>query len=128
MFIARTADPLRDERRANRDKSSLVTEPVDLRHSFSGRTALQTEQETGILLQANWPARNVPCSAPTPWGEWSHQMATAKLTPVGVGIHNVLIATDFSRCSNLALSFGLELAHGYQAEAYVAFVLPTDQF
>jgi nucleotide-binding universal stress UspA family protein len=55
-------------------------------------------------------------------------MATAQLTPVGVGIHNVLIATDFSRCSNLALSFGLELAHGYQAKAYVAFVLPTDQF
>ncbi|MGO9519589.1 MAG: universal stress protein [Candidatus Korobacteraceae bacterium] len=55
-------------------------------------------------------------------------MATAQLTPVGVGIHNVLIATDFSRCSNLALSFGLELAHGYQANAYVAFVLPTDQF
>jgi nucleotide-binding universal stress UspA family protein len=55
-------------------------------------------------------------------------MATAQLTPVGVGIHNVLIATDFSRCSNLALSFGLELAQGYQANAYVAFVLPTDQF
>ncbi len=55
-------------------------------------------------------------------------MATAQLTPVGVGIHNVLIATDFSRCSSLALSFGLELAHGYQADAYVAFVLPTDQF
>jgi nucleotide-binding universal stress UspA family protein len=55
-------------------------------------------------------------------------MATAQLTPVGVGIHNVLIATDFSRCSNLALSFGLELAHGYQANAYVVFVVPTDQF
>ncbi len=55
-------------------------------------------------------------------------MATAQLTPVGLGIHNVLIATDFSRCSNLALSFGLELAHGYRANAYVASVLPTDQF
>ena len=55
-------------------------------------------------------------------------MATAQLTPVGVGIHNVLIATDFSRCSTMALSFGLELAHGYQANAYVVFVVPTDQF
>ncbi len=55
-------------------------------------------------------------------------MATAQLTPVGAGIRNVLIATDFSRCSNLALSFGLELAHGYQANAYVVFVVPTDQF
>ena len=55
-------------------------------------------------------------------------MATTQLTPVGVGIHNVLIATDFSRCSTMALSFGLELAHGYQANAYVVFVVPTDQF
>src|SRR3974390_1878547 len=55
-------------------------------------------------------------------------MATAQLTPVGVGIHNVLIATDFSSCSDLALSFGLELAHGYQANAYVVSVLPRDQF
>jgi nucleotide-binding universal stress UspA family protein len=55
-------------------------------------------------------------------------MATAQLTPVGVGIHNVLIATDFSPCSNLALSFGLELARGYLANAHVVFVVPTDQF
>jgi len=55
-------------------------------------------------------------------------MATAQLTPVGVGIHNVLIATDFSRCSNLALSFGLKLAQGYQANSYVVFVVPADQF
>jgi len=41
---------------------------------------------------------------------------------------NVLIATDFSSCSNLALSFGLELAHSYLADAYVVFVVPTDQF
>lgn len=55
-------------------------------------------------------------------------MAIAQLTPVGVGIHNVLIATDFSSCSNLALSFGLELSHGYQANAYVVFVVPGDEF
>jgi nucleotide-binding universal stress UspA family protein len=55
-------------------------------------------------------------------------MATAQLTPVGVAIHDVLIATDFSRCSTTALSFGLELARGYRADAYVIYVVPTDQF
>jgi len=55
-------------------------------------------------------------------------MATAQVATVGVGLHNVLIATDFSRCSNLAVSFGLELAHGYSANGYVVFVVPTDQY
>jgi nucleotide-binding universal stress UspA family protein len=55
-------------------------------------------------------------------------MATAQLTPVGVGLHNLLIATDFSRCSNMAVSFGLELAHSYQANAYVVFVVQTEQY
>jgi len=55
-------------------------------------------------------------------------MVTAQLNPVGVGIHRVLIATDFSRFSDVALSFGLELAHEYQAKAYVVFVLPSDDF
>jgi nucleotide-binding universal stress UspA family protein len=54
-------------------------------------------------------------------------MATAQVTPAGVGIHNVLIATDFSSYSNLALNFGLELAHDYRATAYVASVIPTDE-
>ncbi len=54
-------------------------------------------------------------------------MTTAQLTPTGVGIHNVLIATDFSRYSNVALHFGLELAHDYQAQAYVVSVIPTDE-
>lgn len=55
-------------------------------------------------------------------------MATAQLTPVGVGIHNVLIATDFSQYSNQALDFGLKLAKGYKAQTYVVFVLPSDEF
>ena len=54
-------------------------------------------------------------------------MVSAQLTPIGVGIHNVLIATDFSRYSNVALNFGLELAHDYHATAYVAAVIPTDE-
>jgi len=119
----------RDEgRKANLGHISLVTGPIDVRHSFYVRSALQKRQEPGTLSQAHWPARGVPCSAPTPWGEWSRTMATAQLTPVGVGIHNVLIATDFSRCSTMALSFGLELAHGYHASAYVAYVLPAEQY
>jgi nucleotide-binding universal stress UspA family protein len=56
------------------------------------------------------------------------QMATAQLNPAGVGIHSVLIATDFSCCSTVALNLGLELAHDYQANAHVVFVLPSDDF
>jgi hypothetical protein len=44
-------------------------------------------------------------------------MATAQLTPIGVGIHNVLIATDFSSCSNQALDIGLKLAKAHLAQA-----------
>jgi nucleotide-binding universal stress UspA family protein len=55
-------------------------------------------------------------------------MATAQLTPVKVGIQNVLIATDFSHCSNAALNFGLQVAKAYNAQAHVVFVIPADQF
>jgi nucleotide-binding universal stress UspA family protein len=55
-------------------------------------------------------------------------MVTAQLSPVGVGIHSVLIATDFSRYSTVAVNFGLALAREYQAKAHVVFVLPCDDF
>jgi nucleotide-binding universal stress UspA family protein len=55
-------------------------------------------------------------------------MVTAQLNPVGVGIHSVLIATDFSRCSAVAVNYGLELAHEYQAKANLVFVLPSADF
>jgi nucleotide-binding universal stress UspA family protein len=55
-------------------------------------------------------------------------MVTAQLTPIGVGIHSVLIATDFSRYSNQALHVGLKLAKGYGAQAYVVMVVPSDEF
>ncbi|HTV64905.1 MAG TPA: universal stress protein [Bryocella sp.] len=55
-------------------------------------------------------------------------MATATLTPAGVGIRNVLIATDFSRCSTAALHLGLQLAHAYHATADIVFVLPNDPY
>ena len=42
-------------------------------------------------------------------------MAAAQLTPVGVGIHNLLIATDFSHHADIALRFGLSLAQLYGA-------------
>ena len=66
--------------------------------------------------------------APTAWGEWSRVMTTAQLTPSKVGIHNVLIATDFSRYSNTALLFGLGLARDYKADAYVTAVVPATEF
>lgn len=55
-------------------------------------------------------------------------MVTAQLTPAGVGIENVLIATDFSTYSSSVLKFGLKLAKSYQAAAYVVFVVPADEF
>ena len=55
-------------------------------------------------------------------------MVTAQLNPVGVGIHSVLIATDFSRYSTVAMNFGLALAHEYQAKADIVFVLPSNDF
>jgi len=61
-------------------------------------------------------------------GEIGRNMATAQLTPIGVGIHNVLIATDFSACSNQALDIALKLAKEHRAEAYVVLVVPSDDF
>ena len=55
-------------------------------------------------------------------------MATAQLTPIGVGIHNVLIATDFSCYSNQALDIALKLAKEHRAEAYIVLVVPSDEF
>jgi len=55
-------------------------------------------------------------------------MAAAQLTPAGVGIHNVLIATDFSHHSDAALRFGLSLAQLYGAQAEVVYVVPTDEY
>lgn len=55
-------------------------------------------------------------------------MATAQLTPIGVGIHHVLIATDFSHCSNQALEVALKLAKSYKAQAYIVFVVASDEF
>jgi hypothetical protein len=55
-------------------------------------------------------------------------MTPALLTSAEVGIHNVLIATDFSRYSKIALDFGLELAHSYRAHTYLVFVVPSTEF
>lgn len=55
-------------------------------------------------------------------------MATAQLTTTGVSIHNVLIATDFSHCSQTAMRYGFELAHRYGAEPHLVFVNPSDEY
>ena len=84
--------------------------------------------QSEALFATGQPARRAFGSDPTTWGEWSRKMATAQLTPAGVGIHNVLIATDFSQCSNTALTFGLQLARSFQAEAHVVSVVASDAF
>src|ERR1035438_10254899 len=55
-------------------------------------------------------------------------MATASLTASGVGIHNVLIATDFSHHSAAALKYGLNFAYRYSAHTEIVYVLPTDEY
>jgi len=55
-------------------------------------------------------------------------MATAPSATSGVGIHNVLIATDFSHHSAAALNYGLNFAHRYSAHSEVLYVLPTDEY
>src|ERR1019366_9512145 len=84
----------------------------------------------GLISVARLPARarKLPLSEHTAWGEWVGRMLREQISPVGVGIHSVLIATAFFRCSTVAVDFGLELAHEYQAKAYLVFVLPSDDF
>lgn len=65
---------------------------------------------------------------PTAWGDWSFAMASAQLTAVGVGIYNVLIATDFSRHSDYTLKYGLDLAHLYGAQTEIVYVFSTDEY
>ena len=65
---------------------------------------------------------------PTAWGEWSIAMAAAQVAAMGVGVHNVLIATDFSHHSCCTLRLGLDFAHLYGAQAEVVYVLPTEEY
>jgi nucleotide-binding universal stress UspA family protein len=55
-------------------------------------------------------------------------MATRQLSASGVGIHSLLIATDFSPQSDNALRYGLDLAHLYGAAAEIVYVLPTEAY
>jgi nucleotide-binding universal stress UspA family protein len=55
-------------------------------------------------------------------------MATAQLTPTRVEIRNVLIATDFSRCSAAALNFGLQLIETYSGTAFIVSVVSNDAY
>ena len=55
-------------------------------------------------------------------------MVTAPLTTVGVSIRNVLIATDFSHYSDAAMRYGFEVARRYQAQPYLVYVTPADEY
>src|ERR1035438_3775407 len=67
-------------------------------------------------------------NGPTTWGDWSITMATAELAATGVGIHNVLIATDFSHRSFGVLNYGLNFVRRYGAHAEIVYVLPVDEY
>jgi nucleotide-binding universal stress UspA family protein len=58
-------------------------------------------------------------------------MATSQLIALpaaGVGIHNVLIAADFSRQSHDVINAGMDLSRAYGAHALILYVLPRDEF
>ena len=85
--------------------------------------------------RAGWPANPIIwrdgmplADCPTSWGDWSLIMATAQFASIGVGIKNLLIATDFSHHSDAALDYGLEFAHLYGAHAEIVYVVPTEDF
>jgi nucleotide-binding universal stress UspA family protein len=55
-------------------------------------------------------------------------MATAEIASTYIGIDHVLIATDFSQQSELALQHGLDFARLFGAHAEIAYVLPTEEY
>ena len=55
-------------------------------------------------------------------------MATAEIVSTRICIDRVLIATDFSHQSKLALQYGLDCARLFGAQAEIAYVLPTDEY
>jgi len=81
-----------------------------------------------VLHPYSQVAERRPPTAPTVWGDWSLIMATAQLAASSVGIHNMLIATDFSRHSDAALKCGLAFANIYGAQAEIVYVMPTEEF
>ena len=55
-------------------------------------------------------------------------MATAEIAPSRIGIDHILIATDFSHQSELALQYGLNIARLFGAQTEVAYVLPMEEY
>ena len=55
-------------------------------------------------------------------------MATAEIASTRIAIDHVLIATDFSQQSELALQFGMDFARLFGANAEIAYVLPSEQY
>src|SRR5215472_6287829 len=55
-------------------------------------------------------------------------MATATIATTSVGIHHVLIATDFSHQSDYVIRYGLDLVRLVGAQAEVAYVVPTEEY
>jgi nucleotide-binding universal stress UspA family protein len=55
-------------------------------------------------------------------------MATAEIASTRIAVDHVLIATDFSQQSELALQFGVDFARLFGAHAEIAYVLPTEEY
>jgi nucleotide-binding universal stress UspA family protein len=116
---------------------SAVTAAIDPDHSFPVPTGLKRDWYVNEwrLSRADVSCPNayhvIGCRStrdPTAWGDWSIAMATATPAASDVGIHNVLIATDFSHQCVVALNYGLDFVRRYGAHAEIVYVLPTDEY
>ena len=67
--------------------------------------------------------------ATPPRGEIGHRpWLRQTIASTRIGIDRVLIATDFSHQSELALQYGLDFARLFGAQAEIAYVLPTEEY
>ncbi len=55
-------------------------------------------------------------------------MATAQVVRSTAGIHNILLAIDFSHQSDNAIKYALEFGHQFGAHTEIVYVMPTDEF
>jgi nucleotide-binding universal stress UspA family protein len=55
-------------------------------------------------------------------------MATAEIVSTSVGIHHLLIATDFSHQSDAVVKYGLDFARLFGAQAEIAYVLRSEDY
>jgi nucleotide-binding universal stress UspA family protein len=102
-----------------------ITEPLQILR-YKGNSIERCRREA-----VNWILpRRAECFADTPHnvGRLVAIMSAVAVARSSVGIHQVLIATDFSHQSELVIKYGLEFARFFGARAEIAYVLPVQEY